>query len=116
MLLLIAIILTGCGTDFLSSGIDYKREEQGNVILLDTPNNWDAWVRTVNFDIEHEIAESPPPGGVKTWEIRWLDSIHSLQSGQHENYQKYIKYIIIQRRQAGLPPLNTRWESEYKNQ
>lgn len=102
---LVVVFMTGCGSGFFSSGIDSKRDEYGNTILLDTSNNWDNWTRIVDIGVKHELAGVRPPGGLKSWNDSWLLSIEHLNEGHQENKGKYIEYIIESRKKAQLPPL-----------
>lgn len=85
----IVMLLTGCGIGPLTSGIDSMRTPDGEVILLDTVNNWQTWTLIMDLDMEAEAEGEPPPGGAATWSERWARSIHALQDGHQENWKRY---------------------------
>lgn len=109
-LVLVVFSMAGCGSGFFSSGIDSKRDEHGNTILLDTPNNWENWVIYMDLHIADESSGKQVPGGGglgKTWEEFWQRLIRDIGDGRQENPQRYINYIIEKRRRVGLPPLKS---------
>ena len=105
-LILVLIVISGCSSELFRSDIDWKRDENGDVYLLDTQKNWNRWVTLINLGIREEMKGAPSPGGMPSWDKRWISSIEELEKGRQENYQKYINYIIQTRREVGLPPLS----------
>lgn len=104
-LLLVTFLIAGCGGGFFSSGIDSKRDEHGNTILLDTPNNWENWILYMDLHISDELSRKQVPGGGglgTTWEEFWQQLIRDIDDGHQENPQKYINYIIERRREVGI--------------
>ncbi|WP_147455584.1 hypothetical protein [Solilutibacter pythonis] len=85
------------------SFVDVKKDERGNVILLDTPRMWRDWQADVDRAVANEVAGSRPRGGMVSWNAQWLRVIDANKG--RENASKYITYIIDSRRKAGLPDL-----------
>lgn len=75
----------------------------GRRLVMDTDDLWEEFIIVVDSDIQNEFSGKSAPGGF-TWNTRWVSSINALREGR-ENHQKYIDYIINQRRQHGLPEL-----------
>ena len=105
-IVIVSMLTFGCKEGFFSPSIDAARDAEGNVILLDTPKNWNLWVTLIEPDIRAEMSGAGPPGGMQSWNQRWISSIEELEKGRQENYSKYIDYIIKKRKEAGLPPLS----------
>jgi hypothetical protein len=61
-------------------------------------------IRAADDYIGDEVAGKKPPGGVESWNKHWLLTLKHMRKDLEEN-QKYIDYIIQQRAEAGLPPL-----------
>lgn len=97
--------MSGCGQGLVNTDpfVDAKKDEHGNVTLLDTPRNWRDWREAVDPQIRAETLGRNPPG-FATWNEKWVQQLHALNSGQ-ENAPKYIAYILEARRRAGLPEL-----------
>lgn len=83
---------------------DTARNEQGNLILQDTPRMWNFWTESVEFRIANEVEGKRPEGGHPSWNTFWVSLIETNKTGR-ENPERYIDYIIKQRQSAGLPPL-----------
>ncbi len=83
--------------------VDAEKDAQGNVTLLDTPRMWRYWQADVDRAIAKEVTGEAPGGGIESWGEQWQRLIR--ENRNRENAQKYINYIIEQREQAGLPPL-----------
>lgn len=101
------VFLAGCvmaGSIFNTEPfVDAKKDAQGNVILLDTPRNWQDWRELADLDLAAEIAGKKAPGGA-TWNKKWARQLLAIEKTQ-ENAPKYVTYIIESRRRAGLPEL-----------
>ena len=108
LLLLLGLVdVSGCGGSpvanvFSDSGIDSMRDAQGNVILLDTPRMWRDFVQTTEIAIKNE--RTGRNYGPRSSNDEWLRVIQHIKL-RNEHPQKYIDYIIEQRRRAGLPEL-----------
>jgi len=105
MVFVMGAIMTGCGRGILNTEpfVDAKKDEQGHVILLDTPRMWNDWREEVERAVASEVGGARPGGGIPSWNSQWLRIINA--NSDRENSSKYISYIIESRRQAGLPEL-----------
>ncbi len=71
----------------------------------DTKKEWEVFKHTIDAEIKNEVAGIRASGGPGlTWNARWLGSIIAIEETQ-ENPQKYVGYIVEQRRSKGLPEL-----------
>ena len=103
-LLILGFNMTGCGGLFnLEPFVDSKKDEKGNVVLLDTNRNWVDWREAIDPQIESEIEGLSAPG-FPSWNEKWLRLVAALEANQ-ENHSKYVNYLIKTRREAGLPEL-----------
>lgn len=84
--------------------VDTVVDENGKRLSADTPRNWENWAESMHAHIQSEVAGDKASGGLESWNIFWDYRISALKEGR-ENFQKYINYIIEQRRLAGLPEL-----------
>lgn len=102
--------LAGCETSIFNTEpfVETRRDEQGNVIIKDTPRMWEDFKQIMQMHIESERLGQRAPG-VDKWNKFWLLRIKFLKDGNQENPQKYIDYIIEARRAASLPELE--WDS-----
>lgn len=101
------VFLSGCEMSIFNTEpfADTKRDAQGNVIIKDTPRMWQDFKQIMQMHIESEKAGQAAPG-VESWDKFWLLRINYLRDENQENPQKYIDYIIEERRKAGLPELS----------
>ena len=83
--------------------LDTRRDEHGNVILLDTPRMRTGAASAYDQTIEMEKRGHVNSDGM-SWNDRWLGTIRSIRKNT-ENPEWYVQYIIEQRRKAGLPEL-----------
>ena len=83
--------------------IDFKRDADGKITLLDTPRMRDGAAFAYDQTIEMEKRGHKMSNGM-SWNERWLGTIRSIR-GNTENPEWYVQYIIEQRRKAGLPEL-----------
>lgn len=83
--------------------LDTRRDEHGNVILLDTPRMRVGAASAYDQSIEMEKRGHVNSDGM-SWNDRWLGTIRSIRRNT-ENPEWYVQYIIEQRRKAGLPEL-----------
>lgn len=79
----------------------------GRRLLADTRDRWEVFVGTVDTDVKREARGEVASGGWKTWDERWESSIMNLRLSQ-QNAQKYVDYIVAERRRAGLCNLKIR--------
>lgn len=95
----------GCDNGLLNTKpmADYKKDEKGDVTLLDTERNWNDWREVVDAQIESEVAGAQPPG-FSSWHEKWLQQLESIERVQ-ENSDKYVRYIVETRKKAGLSDL-----------
>jgi|GEM_PF-2502504 len=84
--------------------MDIYTDESGNVFIADTPRMWEDFVIRTRERIKQNINNERPPG-VDSWNEHWVVSLESIKNGQ-QNPDKYIEYIINERRKAGLPEIN----------
>ncbi|MFT3792947.1 MAG: hypothetical protein QM741_18185 [Rudaea sp.] len=117
-----AVVLAGCefaNPNFYKSDIDVQQRKDGTRVLQDTPRMWEEWRRSVDKEVLREVSYRNgsaqndvllgKPNGGGTWDQYWLSRVRAVRSPgdgySHEHPQKYIDYIIEQRRKAGLPEL-----------
>lgn len=84
--------------------LNTRRDENGNLILLDTPSMRIGAASAYDQTIEMEKRGHANSDGV-SWNDRWLGTIRSIRKNT-ENPEWYVQYIIEQRRKAGLPELD----------
>ena len=84
--------------------MDTHQNKDGQLVLSDTPRNWEFFKDNVDFRIQNELEGKRPEAGAKTWNEFWQQHISNQNSGR-ENREKYINYIIEARRVQGLPNL-----------
>lgn len=85
-------------------GMDFYTDKDGNMLIADTPAMWEDFVTRTKRHIEKEINNQRAPG-VNTWNESWVISLESIKKDR-QNPDKYIDYIITQRRKAGLAELH----------
>jgi len=105
-LILMGASMAGCGRGVFNTEpfVDARKDEQGNVVLRDTPRMWQDWKDEVDMAVGKESAGRPPGGGIASWSHQWQRVIEANRD--RENAPKYIAYIIDARRRAGLPELD----------
>jgi hypothetical protein len=103
---LLGAYMSGCGKGIFNTEpfVDSHRDNEGNVILEDTPRMWQNFIESVDRRVADEVAGERPEAGKKTWNEYWLWSIQIIPKNR-ENRQKYVNYIIDKRRQEGLAEL-----------
>ena len=85
---------------------DYGKTADGKTYLRDTPRTWAYLTKETDDGIALELKGKSPMGGLKSWNEGWGRGIRHLRnSGEVEHPEKYIAYIIEQRRKAGLPEI-----------
>jgi len=104
--LLLGVSVSGClgGVFNTEPRLDTRKDEYGNIIVLDTPRMWQYWRYDMDREVSREVAGARPGGGITTWNELWLRVIDQANSNR-ENAPKYIAYILESRRKAGLPEL-----------
>lgn len=86
--------------------VDYGKTAEGKTYLRDTPRTWNYLKKEADDAVSLELKGKRPNGGFKSWNEKWVRGIHTMRnSGELENPEKYIAYIIEQRRKAGLPEI-----------
>lgn len=100
-------LLAGCYDTF----VDARYDEDGEVILEDTEKNWGYFAESVDRDVIREAREGRPGAGKETWLEFWNWRIRNI-SENRENRDRYVSYILEQRRTAGLPELDELAEPE----
>lgn len=95
--------IAGCSVFNTEPLIDSRRDEQGNIVVLDTPRMWRDWIDETDWAVRSELAGERPGGGIMTWDENWRRVIKA--NSDRENAAKYIDYLIDARRRAGLPDL-----------
>lgn len=105
-LAIIFTVATTCCTTvaIFKSDSKFVAAPNGRMLLEDTQDLWEEFTGIVDRDIQRELAGKRAPGG-GNWNERWQGSIKSLQKGNRENYEKYVEYIVYQRKRHGLPDL-----------
>jgi len=103
LLFMMGCNMSGFGLFNTDPMVDTQKDEEGNLMLRDTPKNWDFFKQTTDMRIENEKTGKEAPGGL-SWNEHWLRRIKVNEESQ-ENPEKYITYIIESRRKAGLPEL-----------
>ena len=106
LILFLGVVVSGCSYGIFNTEpfVDSHRDENGNVILEDTPRMWKEFVDSVEPRIAKEIAGRTPEAGSENWNDYWTWSIQILPTHM-ENRKKYVNYIVDRRRQEGLPEL-----------
>ena len=111
MLLLLSLpvlLLAGCfgigGLLNTDPGYDIVTDESGEWWFADTPRNWRDWTEIMAEYIQEEASGQRVTGGLDSWNTRWLRIIRAVRESQ-ENAEKYVRYIVENRRSAGLPEL-----------
>ena len=90
-----------CGDEAKTAGVPMR---EGTVIAPDTEDNWWQFTHVVGGYIRDESNGVHPPGGLASWNDLWLDVIRAHRESQ-QNSERYVRYIIDERREAGLPDL-----------
>ena len=107
---LLLVLLMGClGMDKSSifntePYVDTVVDEKGKKLLADTPRNWQGWIESIDAHIENEASGKKVSGGLDSWNTLWRKIMKSTEKNT-ENAEKYINYIIVMRRNEGLPEL-----------
>lgn len=102
---LLMAFLPGCLAMSPDDEVDYGKTTDGKTYLRDTPRTWNYLTRQMDEAIALELNGNPPMGGPKSWNEKWVWGIRNLRNGGVEHPEKYIAYIIEQRRKAGLPEI-----------
>ncbi len=108
LLSLPVLLLAGCfgigGLLNTDPGYDIVTDESGRRWFADTPRNWRDWTEIMDEYIQEEASGQRVTGGLDSWNTRWLLTIKAVRESQ-ENAEKYVRYIVENRRSAGLPEL-----------
>lgn len=82
-----------------------QSDSRGEVVTIpDTEASWYEFVTVTDFRIKDERAQKAAPAGSTSWNAHWARVIHGLRQ-HYENHEKYVEYIVLERRRAGLPEL-----------
>ena len=84
--------------------VDTVVDEKGKKLHADTPRNWQGWIESIDAHIENEASGKKVSGGLDSWNTFWNYRVQAVYDAQ-ENPEKYISYIIMIRRNEGLPEL-----------
>ena len=105
--------MSGCSNSIFNTEpfVDSHRDEQGNVVLEDTSENWELYRFSVDSKISKEAAGNAPDEDMGTWNNYWLFRMQAIPANR-ENRDKYVSYISDRRRQEGLPELVNTAEME----
>lgn len=91
LLFVFSVIVVCCGQ--IPSGARYETHEYG-------------FIRSaIDSDIEDELNGLPPPGRISTWGRSWRMQINALNQTGSMRDKEHVRYIIEERRRAGLPEL-----------
>lgn len=103
---LLLTLLSGCIMVPPYDDADYGKNADGKTNLRDTARTWKYLTREIDEGINLELMGKPPGGGFRSWnEARVHGVQHFRSSGEIENPEKYIAYLIEQRRKVGLPEI-----------
>ena len=107
---LLGVSMPGCGNSIFNTepSADWGEDSNGRRVLLDTERNWENWREGIDRLVRTEAAGMKAPGD-PTWEKLWNRELGRIGRSR-ENSQRYIDYIIEQRRKAGLPELEASQE------
>ena len=105
-MILVSGLLISCGGIIFNTEpfVDTYTDYDGNTLIADTPRMWEDFVSLTARRIEREKKNERPPG-IDTWNEHWVDTIETKKK-LRQNPDKYIDYIITQRREAGLAELH----------
>ena len=99
---LLIACLPGCTAVPPYDEVDYGKTADGKTYLRDTQRTWSVLSRETDEAIARELKGKPPGGAMKSWNENWLRVIGNIREGKQENPEKYVAYIVEQRRRAGL--------------
>ena len=102
---LLIAFLPGCVAMPPYDEVDYGKTADGKTYLRDTPRTWKYLKREIEESIALELKGKPPMGGFKSANEASVVWIRNLRNGAVEHPEKYIAYLIDQRRKAGLPEI-----------
>ena len=103
---LLIAFLPGCVAMPPYDEVDYGKTVDGKTYLRDTPRTWKYLKSEIDEGIASELKGESPGGSFKSWNDARVHGIrHFRISGEIENPEKYIAYLIDQRRKAGLPEI-----------
>ncbi|WP_199701571.1 hypothetical protein [Jiangella rhizosphaerae] len=84
-------------------GIDITFDDDGRVLIADTDAEHDGAFEDYDRTIAMEARGHVLSNGW-TWNQRWLNTFRNIRSSS-ENPEPRIDYIVVRRREAGLPDL-----------
>lgn len=102
---ILSTCLSGCAFVPPYGEVDYGKTADGKSYLRDTPRTWNYIQKDTDEAIASELKGKPPGGGLNSWNENWVRVIRNTRNGNQENPEKYIAYLIEQRRKAGLPEI-----------
>ena len=99
-------IMSGCSSGIFNTEpfVDSHLDEKGNVVLEDTPKNWELYKFSVDSKVIKEAAGEAPEADMGSWNDYWLFRMQAIPENT-ENRDRYVKYISKSRHQEGLPEL-----------
>jgi hypothetical protein len=86
------------------SRFDITHDADGHEIFADTPRMWADFVQRTDISIKNEVRGSTHWGGYKNANDAWVAGLRDIPR-YREHPQKYVDYIIQERRRVGLPEL-----------
>ncbi len=108
LLSLPALLLAGCfglgGPLATDPHLETATDESGKAWGADTQRYWRDWTEIMDEYVKQEASGQEITGGLDSWNTRWLRIIKAVRGGR-ENAERYVRYIVENRRSAGLPEL-----------
>ncbi len=109
IILALLVLGPGCATadmvpTWALTGLDTRRQPEGNVLVLDSPRNWRILSGALDAEVGREYKGLPPPGSIDTWTEFWRTTFERMYSGQ-EHPERYFAFVVQLRRSLDLPDL-----------
>ncbi|RPE77058.1 hypothetical protein [Vulcaniibacterium tengchongense] len=103
VLVVAALVFAGWVKAASGQEVEAVKGAHGRTLLRDTPALRELAALSYDNTIEMEKSGHVMSGGM-SWNDRWLGTIRSIRK-ENENPEWYVRYIVEQRRKAGLPEL-----------
>jgi len=97
--------LSGCEAMPPYQPVDFGKTADGKSYIRDTPRTWNYFKDDTDHAIAQELKGIPPGGGMKSWNENWIRVLRVTRDSGQEHPEKYIAYIVEQRRKLGLPEI-----------
>lgn len=91
--------------------INMERNNHADSEFPETNNDDQMMLIGYELSIKREVEKKPPGGSVHSWPEFWTKILNYLSERNPDgtyviqNHDKYKNYIIVRRRQAGLPDI-----------